>query len=95
MQSRVGLARLECRSCACASYATVHSMLECASVSCLHCGEAVAVADIEAKNPDLSRLLGIMRQLRAAKAAHLQHGNEVAASREAEQAAARVEAQLV
>ena len=94
MQSRVGLARLECRNCACVLYETVHNMLQCMSVSCLHCGEAMTVADLEAKNSDLSRLLGIMRQLRAAKAAHLQHGDEMAL-REAGQVAARAEAQLV
>lgn len=93
MQSRVGLARLECRSCNCTSYATVHAMLQSASVSCLHCGEATAVADIEAKDADLCRILGIMRQLRTAKATHLQHDSE-AASR-AGQVASRAEAQLV
>ena len=88
MQPEVGLARLSCLKCARASYVTIHQLLQSTSVSCPHCREVVAVADIEAKDAGVSRILGIMRQLAIARTLNPQHGRQASAG--ADQAAARV-----
>ena len=90
MQPEVGLARLSCPNCVYPSYVTIHQLLQSSSVSCPHCREVVAVADIEAKDAGVGRILGIMRQLAIARTLNPEQGRRV--SVEADQAAARAEA---
>lgn len=92
MKFEVGLARLDCPSCARASYLTVHLLLGSTSVACLHCRELVTVADIEARDPGVGRILGIMRQLAKARLTNSCQGEYVAAG--ANQPAHRAETQL-
>ena len=80
MLSKVGLARLECPSCARTSYVSVRGLLHAASVACTYCYEAIPVADVEANDPGLSRVLAIMRQLGDARAAHKQRSEDTAAA---------------
>ena len=80
MLSKVGLARLECPSCSRISYVSAHGLLQAASVACTYCYEALPVADVEANDPSLSRVLAILRQLADARAAHKQRGEDAAAA---------------
>lgn len=79
MTSKVGVARLGCSACTCISYVPVHSLLQSATTACLYCHEVITVADVEVKDPDLSRILTILRQLAEARTAHRQRGENVLA----------------
>lgn len=76
MLSKVGLARLECPSCTRTSYVSARSLLQADSVACTYCYEAIPVADVEANDPSLSRVLAILRQLADARAIHKQRGED-------------------
>lgn len=97
MLSKVGLARLECPGCGRTSYLPVRGLLHATMAACSYCHAPTAVADIEVGNPDLSRVLVIMRQLADARTLHRQRGEGVAADAEAGEATSPVvgtEAQL-
>lgn len=80
MLSKVGLARLECPGCGRTSYLPARGLLHAAVAACSYCHAPTAVADIEAGNPDLSRILVIMRQLADARTLHRQRGEGVTAA---------------
>ena len=94
MLSKVGLARLECPSCARTSYVSPRGLLHAATVACSYCYEAIAVADIEANDPGLSRILVILRQLGDARAAHKKRAEDGVTAGEAVSPAVSVETQL-
>ena len=71
---------MECPSCTRTSYVSARGLLQATSVACSYCYEAVPVADMEASDPGLSRVLVILRQLADARAAHKQRGEDAAAA---------------
>lgn len=70
MTTKIGLARFDCPRCAQVCFVPTREMLNVSAVACPHCFESINVADVEARDSGLDRVLKILRGLAEAKAAH-------------------------
>jgi hypothetical protein len=61
---QIGLANVVCPSCARKSLVSVRELASAGETICQNCGYPIAVADIERKDPELAKVLSLVRTLR-------------------------------
>ena len=80
MSFAIGIARVPCPKCGLVSISLVAELISSTSVACARCANPSLVADVEANDPELSRILAILRELEHAKALHVQRQDDEARS---------------